>query len=106
MVRTDPMSQRPEDTPVPVRLLVQHQVASGESFDIDYATALSRGGLFIETRKSFVPDSTLHVQFAPRRDCQLVSVFCRVTHVGPQGIGAEFVGLDAESEKLIDAELS
>jgi hypothetical protein len=82
---------------VPVRLLVQHQVAVGDTFDIDYATDLSRGGLFIETRKPFAPDSTVHVQFAPGRDSQLVSAFCRVTHVSARGIGAEFVSLDAES---------
>ena len=99
------MPERREDPRVPVRLLVQHQVAAGDSFEIDYATDLSRGGLFIETRKPFAPDSTVHVQFAPGRDSQLVSAFCRVTHVNTQGIGAEFVSLDAESEKLIDAAL-
>ncbi len=100
------MSERRVDPRVSVSLLVQHQVTSGEAFDIDYATDLSRGGLFIATRKAFAPDSTLHVQFAPRRDSQLVSAFCRVTHVNSLGIGAEFVSLDPESEKLIEAVLA
>lgn len=102
MVRR-PMPDRRVAPRVPVRLLVQYQVSSGESFDIDYATDLSRGGLFIETRKPFAADSTLHVQFAPHRDSQLVSAFCRVTHVTTEGIGAQFVSLDAESEQLIAA---
>lgn len=104
MVRR-PMPERREDPRVPVRLLVQYQVASGENFDIDYATDLSRGGMFIATTKSFSPESTLHVQFAPKRDSQLVSAFCRVTHTSKAGIGAQFVSLDAEAEKLIAAVL-
>ncbi len=96
------MPERREETRVPARLLVQHQVAAGETFDIDYARDLSRGGLFIETRKPFMLESTVHVQFAPRRDGVLVSAFCRVAHVGAQGIGAQFVALDEASGKLID----
>ena len=99
------MDDRREDPRVPVRLLVQHQVAAGESFEIDYATDLSLGGLFIETRKPFTPDTTVHVQFAPGRNSFLVSAFCRVTHVSTEGIGAEFISLDTESAKLIDAAL-
>lgn len=99
------MPERREDPRMPVRLLVQHQVAAGESFEIDYATDLSLGGLFIETRKPFTPDTTVHVQFAPGRDSLLVSAFCRVTHVSTEGIGAEFISLDTESAKLIDAAL-
>lgn len=83
-------------------LLVQHQVAVGDGFEIDYARDLSRGGLFIDTRKRFVRGSTVHVQFSPTRDSRLVSAFCRVTHVSDKGMGAEFVALDADSQRLID----
>ncbi|MBL9039394.1 MAG: PilZ domain-containing protein [Archangium sp.] len=100
------MNERRTETRQPVRLLVQHQSSTDDTFDIDYASELSRGGLFINTRKSVAKHATLHVQFAPKKDSQLVSAFCRVTHVGPQGIGAEFVCLDAESERLIDAALA
>ncbi len=91
---------------VAVRLLVQHQADVGESFDIDYATDLSRNGLFIATQKALVPDTTLHVQFAPKRDSRLVSAFCRVTRVTKTGVGAEFVGLDAEAQHLIDSAIA
>ncbi len=83
--------------------LVQHQAHAHDSLEVDYARDLSRGGLFIATRKPMSPSSTLHVQFAPRKDAQLVCAFCRVTHVTPEGVGAEFVGLDAEAVRLIDA---
>lgn len=87
-----------------MRFLVQHQV--NDSVDVDYASNLSRGGLFISTTKPIAPKATLHVQFAPKRDAQLVSAFCRVKEVRPDGIAAEFVSLDAEAEQLIAAALA
>lgn len=84
-----------------MRFLVQHQGGSDESSDVDYGTDLSRGGLFISTLKPMTPKETLHVQFAPMKDAQLISAFCRVTQVTAQGVNAEFVALDAEAERLI-----
>lgn len=84
-----------------MRFLVQHQATVDDAGDVDYATDLSRGGLFISTQKAFEPKATLHVQFAPKKDARLVSAFCRVKEVTPTGVCAEFIGLDAESEQLI-----
>jgi hypothetical protein len=95
------MQERRNAHRTPVRLLVQHQLESGESFDIDYATDVSPGGLFISSTRRPAQDATLHVQFSPLRDANLVSAFCRVTHVTPHGFGAQFVGLDAESATLL-----
>lgn len=89
-----------------MRFLVQHQSHADEGFEVDYATDLSRGGLFIATRKSLSPQATVHVQFSPGKDARLVSAFCRVTHVTPAGVGAQFVALDADSAQLIDAALA
>lgn len=86
--------------------LVQHQGGTDESFDVDYGTNLSRGGLFISTLKPMTRKSTLHVQFAPKKDAQLVSAFCQVTEVTPNGVSAQFVSLDAEAEQLIASALS
>lgn len=83
------------------RFLVQHQAAVDDAVDVDYASELSRGGLFISTTKLLAPKATLHVQFAPKKDAHLVSAFCRVKEVRADGIAAEFVSLDAESELLI-----
>ena len=89
-----------------MRFLVQHQAAINDSLDVDYASNLSRGGLFISTSKPIAPKTTLHVQFAPKKDAQLVSAFCRVKEVRPDGVSAEFIGLDAESEQLIAAAIA
>lgn len=86
--------------------LVQHQAQADDGLDVDYARDLSRGGLFITTRKPMSPKATFHVQFSPRKDAQLVSAFCRVTHVTEEGVGAEFVNLDAESARLLEAALA
>ncbi len=84
-----------------MRFLVQHQGGIDEAFDVDYATNLSHSGLFISTHKALTPQSTLHVQFAPKKDAQLVSAFCLITDVSAEGVNARFVSLDAESERLI-----
>lgn len=93
--------------PIPSKsFLVQHQAHADDGIDVDYARDLSRGGLFISTRKPMSPKATLHVQFSPRKDAQLVSAFCRVTQVTAEGVSAEFVSLDAESARLLDAALA
>ncbi len=88
-----------------MRFLVQHQAAVDDAAEVDYASDLSRGGLFIATSRPLAKRSTLHVQFAPRKDAQLISAFCQVTDVTPQGVTAAFVNLDAESEQLIASAL-
>lgn len=90
----------------PVRFLVHHQSSVSDELDVDYATDLSRGGLFIATQKPLSQEATLHVQFAPTRDARLVTAFCRVTHVTSQGVGAQFIDLDAESARVLDAALA
>lgn len=87
----------------PARLLVQHQVSTEEGPEVDYATDISLGGMFIASKKPVQPNATLHVQFAPAKDSRLVSAFARVTHVKPEGFGAQFVGLDPEAAQLISA---
>ena len=88
-------------SPLSTGFLVQYQGGADEAFDVDYATDLSRGGLFISTLKPLAQSSTLHVQFAPKKDAQLISAFCQITDVLPDGVKARFVSLDAESELLI-----
>lgn len=91
--------------PAPRRFLVQHQASNDGSYELDYGTELSADGLFIASRATPVPFSTVHVQFAPKKDGALVSTFARVTHVTTDGFGAAFVGLDPEMEQLISSAL-
>jgi hypothetical protein len=86
--------------------LVQHQAQADDAYDVDYATRLSKRGLFIATRKPMAPRATFHVQFSPKRDARMVCAFCRVTEVTAEGVDAEFVNLDAESAQLLDAALA
>ena len=51
----------------PVTLLVQHQTEAGASHEVDYATDLSPGGLFIRTARTARPGATLQIQFSPNR---------------------------------------
>jgi len=86
---------------IPVTLLVQHQAEAGAAHDVDYATDLSTGGLFIRTRRPALPGATLQVQFAPGKDSCLIQAYCRVARVTPEGMGAAFVQLDADSAEVL-----
>ena len=90
------LSDRRRHPRTPVTLLVQHD---GE--EIDYATDLSPGGLFIQTRRPATRGATVQVQFSPNRDSNLVHAFCRVARVTPEGMGAAFLALDPEATALV-----
>ena len=88
-----------------VRILVQHQSSSEGGYEIDYASDLSAGGMFIASRATPPRHATVHVQFAPAKNAPLVSTFARVTHVTPDGFGAAFIGLDTDAACAISAVL-
>ena len=89
-----------------VRILVQHAAQTDSEYEVDYATDLSTGGLFINTQATPAPGSTIHVQFAPAKDARMVEAFCRVARVTEQGVAAQFVQMDASSTELLQAVLS
>ncbi len=84
-----------------VRLLVQHQTDAMQTHEVDYASDISRGGLFICTATPPPYDSTIHVQFAPAKDARMVEAFCRVARITRDGVGAEFVQMDDQSACLL-----
>ena len=84
-----------------VRILVQHHESTCIPYEVDYASDLSTGGLFIATRNAVPLGSTIHVQFAPAKDARMVEAFCRVARVTPGGLGAEFVQMDSASTELL-----
>src|SRR4051812_4214813 len=85
-----------------VRILVQHHETTDAPFEVDYATDLSTGGLFIKTNATPPPGSTIHVQFAPAKDARMIEAFCRVARVTPQGVAAQFVEMDPTSIELLE----
>jgi hypothetical protein len=95
------MNERRSSNRLPVSFLVQHQTSPILGYQLDYVTNLSEGGLFISSRAAPDLQATVHIQFVPVRHGSLVSTFARVTHVTPQGFGAQFMGLDAETELMI-----
>jgi hypothetical protein len=88
-----------------VRILVQHHETSETPFEVDYATDLSSGGLFIRTQRSAALGTTIHVQFAPAKDARMVEAFCRVARVTAHGVAAQFVQMDAVSTELLQSVL-
>lgn len=91
---------------LPVMVLIQHQANLTAPQRVDYATNLSAGGLFIHTASPSQPGATVQVQFAPQKDSRIVSAYCRVARVTPNGMGAEFVQMDPESRALLRRVLS
>lgn len=88
-----------------VRILVQHHENTGAPYEVDYASDLSTGGLFIKTHNAVPLGSTIHVQFAPAKDARMVEAFCRVARVTPNGVGAEFLQMDPTSTALLEGVL-
>ncbi len=89
-----------------VRILVQHHENPDAPYEVDYASDLSTGGLFIKTHNVAPLGSTIHVQFAPAKDARMVEAFCRVARVTPAGIGAQFLQMDPTSAQLLEGVLS
>lgn len=92
-----------------VHFLVQHTShhdGHDGAWEVDYARDVSRSGIFIITKKTFEARSTLHVQFSPDKDASLISAFCRVTRLTPQGVAAEFISIDADALALLEARTS
>ena len=102
MVRPLMSQERRQHSRHPVRILVQHHENTDAPYEVDYASDLSTGGLFISSR-TFAPlGSTIHVQFAPAKDARMVEAFCRVARVTPTGVGAEFLQMDPASTELLE----
>jgi PilZ domain len=89
----------------PVRMLVQHHEHTDAPYEIDYATDLSVGGLFIRTHAVPPLGGTIQVQFAPAKDARMVEVFCLVARITPHGVGAKFVEMDPASHDLLETVL-
>ena len=100
------LSDRRAYTRHSVRILVQHHENTDVPYEVDYASDLSTGGLFINTHAAPAPGSTIHVQFAPAKDARMVEAFCRVARVTPHGVAAQFVQMDAGSVELLASVLS
>ncbi len=96
------MNDRRRHPRQPVHLLAQHSELPGGGLEVDYVKDLSPGGLFLATAKGLKQEATFHVQFSPAKDTRLVSAFCRVARVTPQGVGVQFLSLDDEARALID----
>ena len=88
-----------------VRILVQHAENTDAAAEVDYATDVSTGGLFIQTHATPTPGSTMHVQFAPAKDARMVEAFCRVVRLTPHGVAAQFVQMDPASTQLLEGVL-
>ena len=102
MVRPLMSQERRQHSRHPVRILVQHHENTGAPYEVDYASDLSTGGLFISSRTVAPLGSTIHVQFAPAKDARIVEAFCRVARVTPRGVGAEFLQMDPASTELLE----
>ncbi len=89
---------------IPVVLLVQHRSAEGAE-DFDYASDLSKSGIFIQTQRPMSVGATLQLSFHPRRDARMVQAYCRVARVTAEGVAAEFVQLDETSSDLLGTAL-
>ncbi len=92
---------------VPVRLQVKRRTTVHPPEQVEYATDLSEGGLFIRTRHNDIkPGSTLDVAFAPTGHTREVQARGRVVRVTSEGLAIEFIELDPDSRLLLSYALA
>ena len=86
-----------------MKVLVRHQAPKNEAVT-DYATDLSQGGLFIQTRRKATLGDTFELEFAPAEGKaeQRIKAIATVARVTAEGIGARFTQLDSDSALLLN----
>jgi len=92
----------------PVSLLVQFRFDTFEELAAEYATNLSPGGMFIQTREPKPVGDLLYLQFSLKDGSKLIEGLARVVRAippgeggGAPGMGIEFVDFDEESMALV-----
>jgi hypothetical protein len=92
---------------MPVTLKIRRQTTTHAPTDVEYATDLSEGGLFIRTAEKAKPGTTLNVSFAPGANAsQEVQARGRVVRVTKDGMAIEFIELDSDSRLLLSYTLA
>ncbi len=102
------MRERRAHTRVPLNMVVQFRLNDMAEFMREWAANISSGGMFIRTRTPHASGSMIYLQFRLSDGSKLIEGLGKVVHVNPPdhavpGMGVEFVNLDRESKKLIDA---
>jgi type IV pilus assembly protein PilZ len=95
----------------PLRARVDFELVSDETFLFEYASNLSRGGIFLATHNPLPVGTKLVLRFAlPDEPSRTIRVAGRVTWVNPYvqggknlnpGMGIEFVDLSHEDQEAI-----
>ncbi len=92
---------------VAVRLQIKRRTTVHAPDQVEYATDLSEGGLFIRTAQNDMkPGATLDVAFAPSGHSREVQARGRVVRVTSEGVAIEFIELDPDSKLLLNLALA
>src|SRR6186997_2240800 len=96
-----PSDERRRHPRVPVRLQIKRKTTVHAPEQVEYATDLSEGGLFIRTPSTGVQlGATIHVSFAPSEHTKEIQARGRVVRVTKEGLALEFIELDQDSRLL------
>jgi len=92
---------------MPVTLRIRRSETTHAPTDVEYATDLSEGGLFIRTQATAKPGTTLQVAFRAGQNSEKeVEARGRVVRVTREGMAIEFIELDSDSRLLLSYALS
>jgi len=90
-----------------VTLRIRRQSTTHAPADVEYATDLSEGGLFIRTQERAKPGTTLQIAFSPGQTSPKdVEARGRVVRVTKEGMAIEFIELDSDSRLLLSYALA
>jgi hypothetical protein len=87
---------------MPVILKVKRAATVHQPEQVDYATDLSEGGLFIRTDNRPRVGTYMKLEFTPLPGSLSVTTECRVVRVSSEGVAIEFTSLDSDSRQLLN----
>jgi hypothetical protein len=95
-------SERRRHPRVPVTLRIRRQTTTHAPTDVEYATDLSEGGLFIRTTETAKAGTTVSLAFSPGQNAaKEIEARGRVVRVTSEGMAIEFIELDSDSRILL-----
>ena len=106
------MTDTRKDKRAPLSLKVRFKSATVDEFIEQYATDISRGGIYIKSKQPMPIGTLLKFEFQLKDESKLIQGVGRVvwkreagegaTDANPSGMGIKFIKMDPESKALVE----
>jgi len=93
-----------------IRMRVDYELKSKDTFLFEYTTNMSRDGIFLSTKNPLQPGTKIHMRFAIPEVKQVIEVEGKVSWINPYrpggknlnpGMGVQFLNLKEKDKQII-----